>query len=210
MRRGPVLDDRRSRVPALPAVHALEIPAAAPARLHEIALLGALGDEAHHVAGLPRLAEGATEPRRYPGAAAEVTGEPPAAVFPDIAPGGQAAAPGTAAAIPGALGQPLHDRPQEVLERCGLELQDGIGHERDPARPAREAFLRAPDERLDGAIVPAPPPFEHGRPEVQSLTELAAPLEGRLPLREKRRVVRHGSDEPREVEGFARVQVQPV
>src|SRR5207249_289714 len=83
---------RRSRVPALPAVHALEIPAAAPARLHEIALLGTLGDEAHHVAGLPRLAEGATEPRRYPGAAAEVTGEPPAAVFPDIAPGGQAAA----------------------------------------------------------------------------------------------------------------------
>src|SRR5436853_424602 len=81
MRRGPVLDDRRSRVPALPAVHALEIPAAAPARLHEIALLGALGDEAHHVAGLPRLAEGATEPRRCPGAAAEVTGEPPAAVF---------------------------------------------------------------------------------------------------------------------------------
>src|SRR6266851_5994534 len=247
MRRGPVLDDRCSRVPPLPAVHALEIPAAAPARLHEIALLGALGHEAHHVAGVPRLAEWAAEPRRYPGAAAEVTGETPAAVFADITPGGQATAPGAAATVPGALGQrprtgqealeggtktgmrqearevrgqpdllledgdavlagrrqqrggpetsavpglrespqrlrvpraahgqPLHDRPQEVLERCGLQLQDGIGHERDPARPARKAFLRAPDERLDGAVVPAPPPFEHGRPEVQGLTEIAA------------------------------------
>src|SRR2546427_12834175 len=93
MRRGPVLDDRRSRVPALPAVHALEIPAAAPARLHEIALLGALGHEAHHVARLPRLAERAAEPPRHPGAAAEVTGEPPAAVFPHIAPGGPAPPP---------------------------------------------------------------------------------------------------------------------
>src|SRR5215472_12418893 len=87
VRRGPVLDHGRSRVPALAAVHALEVPAAAPARLHEIAFLRALGHESDHVAGLPRLAERAAEPRGDPGAAAEMARQAPATVFSDIAPG---------------------------------------------------------------------------------------------------------------------------
>src|SRR5439155_3343773 len=50
--RGPVLEQRRPRIPPLAAVHALDVPAAGATRLDEVALLVALG---HQMGEGPRV-----------------------------------------------------------------------------------------------------------------------------------------------------------
>src|SRR5687768_12484846 len=123
MRRAPVLHQRRHRIPALAPVHALEIAVAGPAGLDEVALVHAFTQEAHQIAGLPALAEWATEAGCDPGAAAEMAGEPPASVLDEVPVAGHAAAPGADARGPDTVRQLARGR--EVLLEPGPEPREG-------------------------------------------------------------------------------------
>ena len=81
MRRAPVLDQRRTTVPARAAVQLLDVGAALPTEGDDVSLVASLGLEAAQVPGVVGPAEGTPDLREPPSSSAEVTGQPPAAVL---------------------------------------------------------------------------------------------------------------------------------
>src|SRR5580704_13773544 len=141
MWRAPVLDQGRPGVPALPAIHALQVPATGATALDEVALLEALAEQPGQVPRVPALAEGAAEAGRDPCPAAKVAGEPPPPVLHQIAVGGGAAAPGAAAASPQPV-RHLANRLEVGLERGS---QCGLRQERAEPRGQAEPLLERDD-----------------------------------------------------------------
>src|SRR5688572_2199800 len=92
--RAPVLDECGARgVRAPGAVDALEVAAALPAALDEMAGVDLVGEQRHEDVGLAPLAEGTAAGRRRPRAAAEVAGVTAPAVGGDLGVGGRPTTP---------------------------------------------------------------------------------------------------------------------
>src|SRR5438034_1484177 len=140
MGRGPVFHQRRGAVPSLAAVEAFEVTAARETGLDEVPFLGALRHPPHHVARLSRLAEGTAKARGRPGAATEMTGQPPASVFHEVTVGRHPTAPRAEAALPATRGKRAHagephfeggsearvsEKPREMAGKAQLAFRTG-------------------------------------------------------------------------------------
>ena len=175
MRRAPVLDQRRAAVPARAAVDLLDIgPALATGGDHVALLPRLLGHEPDEVLGAVDAAERAAQLGEGPGAAAEMTGQPPPAVLDDVGEPGWTAAERTDAERPPPSGRCSRTRRVQRLE-------GGSQPERWPAR--RHDVGGKPARLFDGAGADA---AAHGqerggptRPASQASASAAAPARAR-------------------------------
>src|SRR3989454_1801208 len=103
MRRSPVLDQRRTCIPAYSAVELLEVATALLAGGDEVALLLVLGVQAHQILRRLVAAEGTLQSREHPATSADVAGQPALPAFRHVREARRRSAEGTDAEDPQAV-----------------------------------------------------------------------------------------------------------
>src|SRR4051812_5229056 len=152
VRRAPVLDEGRARIPAGAAVHLLDIAPALAAGGDQVALLPRLlRGEPHLVGGAVDAAEGTAQLGEGPGARAEVAGQAAAAVLDDVDESGRAAAERADPERPRVLRKVIARGCEQRLER-GAQARAGDKRERAGAEAgdALRARTDAPARRQQG------------------------------------------------------------